>query len=50
MVDDEFDIWLDHLLSKTTSEGKVVASEEEALRNLLEIERIVRKKVTAPFD
>ena len=40
----EFDIWFHYWKSKTSSEGKVVATEEEALCGLFDLERIMRNE------
>ena len=40
-----FDKWLDFWLARMATNGKVVASQEEAVRGLLELEGIISKQI-----
>jgi hypothetical protein len=46
----EFDDWLERWRSRTTMTGKAVASEEEAIEALFDLERIVGKETKRRVD
>jgi hypothetical protein len=44
-AEQEFDAWLDFWLSKRTLEGKLIASQDEALQALYEMKYILDSKI-----